>query len=147
MHGIALKEPYKRISSKILNNKILVTVEMAQFEYNRQPIRMLCTKGDISQWLRENNIEVGRMTNGHNLNNVNKGLCTGKFEFDLPAKEAIVEKPLDKPAKDVILYNEQEQVEITIDNSKKSKRKSNKSNKSSKSKKKAHKLLRNENMG
>ena len=144
MHNIALKEPFKRISSKIINNKVLVTVEMAQFEYNRQPVRMSCTKGDISQWLKENNIEVGELIQGHNLNNVNKGLCTGKFEFNLPVKEIIVEKPLDKPEKDVILYNEQEQVEITIDNSKKSKRKSNKS---SRSKKKAHKLLRNENMG
>ena len=92
MHNIAPKEPFKRISSKIINNKVLVIVEMAQYEYNRQPVRMSCTKGDISEWLKENNIEVGSMIHGHNLNNVNKGLCTGRFEFNLPEKEIIIEK-------------------------------------------------------
>ena len=143
MYNIIIKEAYKRISSEITNNTVLVTVEMAPFERNHQPVRMACTKNEIFQWLKDNNIEVGEMTYGHNLNNVNKGLCTGRFEFNIPEKEVIVEKPLDKSKKDVILYSEQEQVENTIDNSKKSKRKSNKS---SKSKKKTHKLLRNENM-
>jgi len=143
MYNIIIKESYKRISSETVNETVLVTVEMAPYEKNYQPVRMSCTKSEVSQWLRDNNIEVGKMTYGHNLNNVNKGLCAGRFEFNLPEKEIIIEKPLDKPAKDVILYNEQEQVEITIDNNKKSKRKSKKS---SKSKKKAHKLLRNENL-
>jgi len=144
MYNIIIKESYKRISSETINETVLVTVEMAPYEKNYQPVRMSCTKSEVTQWLRDNNIEVGKMTYGHNLNNVNKGLCTGRFEFNLPEKEIIIEKPLDKPTKDVILSNEQEQVEIIIDNNnKKSKRKSKKS---SKSKKKAHKFLRNENL-
>tara|TARA_Y100000593_G_scaffold60470_1_gene112114 strand:- start:5574 stop:6008 length:435 start_codon:yes stop_codon:yes gene_type:complete len=143
MYNIIIKEAYKKISYEIINDTVLVTVEMAPFERVCQPVRMSCKKSEIFQWLKDNNVEVGEMTYGHNLNNINKRLCTGRFEFNIPEKETIVEKPLDKPKKDVILYNEQEQVENTVDNSKKSKRKSNKS---SKSKKKTHKLLRNKNM-
>jgi len=139
MYRRLVKKSYKNIAYQRLDNKIIVTVEMSPFDRFGQPTRLECTKEEILEWLKTNEVLTGDLISGCNLNNVNHKLCSGIFEFDLP-KQQKTKKVLDKSPEHVIISNEEIE-------SKSARKTSSRKQTRRKPSKKTHKLFRDEDLG
>ena len=112
MYKRIIRKSYKEISHEFRGDKLVVKVEMSPFDRFCQPVRMTCTKEEVLDWLKANNILPGDIVTGYNLNNVNHKLCSGKFVFKIPPKQKKIKKVLDKDSECVIM--DREEVEVPV---------------------------------
>jgi len=131
-----MRSSYKKISHQIVDDKVIVKVEMSPFGRHDQPVRMVCTTEEILNWLKTNNVLIGPMISGHQLNNVNRKLCSGEFVFQVPPKQKKNKKVLDKASECVIM--DREEVEVPVAVKAEASKKPKKRRKSTKSTKKTH---------
>ena len=89
---------------KIHKDGIIVKAKIPAFDTNRHP-RMRVTTIDVEKYLEEEEILHGKCISGAALYNRSPTKLSGTWIFELFEKK--IEKPLDKPAENVILIKEE----------------------------------------
>ena len=85
-------------------DKVIVSATIAPYNPSKTRRKKVATS-DVENHLKESGVEFGKCVQSANLNNKSADSLTGTWIF-----ENKIEKPVDKPAKNVILTKEEKPV-------------------------------------